>query len=366
WLAGLILTGFPSSFVLAQSFLEAPIIVIGADEEEPFGLSETDQLFREVEPAENSTVTPYQQSPGRYYFPESERSPYLQETPISDDMLEQSRGWLSRSLNELSGNLDSFFVDAFFSEDILEDDVSGSRARFSLYTRRELGDPVDYKFGLSVKLVLPNTNERFKLLLESEDDDQRESDPLESVENVEYSSALRFIIQESENWKVNLDTGVKWGIPPNPFTQLRARRYLYFHDFSAKGSQKFFYRALDGWGEETRLQINRPLSVDQLIRFDTRAGYMLNDDYMTLGYSLGYYEELDSRSALGYIGSASGSNENATTTFFSYSLAFRYRRQVFRDWMFIEVSPSLVWKRDNDYQTTPVIMFRFESVLTSD
>lgn len=290
--------------------------------------------------------------------------PYPSETPVREDVIEQSRLWLGDYLDRFSGNIDSFFVDTFFSDDITGDDVEGTRARFSFFTRRELGDPVDYKFGLDVKLVLPNTNQRLNLLLESEDESVRESDPLESVENNEYSAALRFIIKESESWKTNLDAGIRWGTPPNPFLQARARRYIYLHNWSINATQKLFYRVLDGVGEETRIQFNRPLTIDQLLRFDAQASYLLEEDYFKLGYSAGYYQELSRKAALGYVASASGSNQHADATFYAYSLAFRYRRQVWREWVFFEVSPELIWTRENDYETTPVIMFRLESVLT--
>mgnify|MGYP000397999771 CR=1 FL=1 len=85
---------------------------------------------------------------------------------IKIDIIEYSHDWLKNYIDSLSHNVDSFVVDTFFGDDILDDDVSGSRAKLSFYTRRVLGQPVDYKFGLSVKLVLPNTDEKFNLLVE--------------------------------------------------------------------------------------------------------------------------------------------------------------------------------------------------------
>jgi hypothetical protein len=32
--------------------------------------------------------------------------------------------------------------------------------------------------------------------------------------------------------------------------------------------------------------------------------------------------------------------------------------------VFAEFAPELVWERDKDYETTPVIMFRIESVIS--
>jgi len=285
------------------------------------------------------------------------------ETPITPGMVERSRYWLASYLDRLSADLDSFFVDSFFSEDILEDDVKGSRAKLSWYTRRELGDPVDYKFGISVRLVFPNTNKRLNLLLESEEEDKRESSPLESVENNQYSAALRFILKESEKWRADIDTGIRWGVPPDPFSRLRARRFFSFLNWNNRATQSLFYYTSRGWGERTELQLNRPVDHDKLVRFNTSAEYLLNDDYFSLRYSLGLYQELSKKAALGYIWSASGDTEDRAT-FHSYSASVRYRRLIYKDWVFAEVSPSLVWKREDGYDATPVIMFRLESVIS--
>ncbi|WP_430461913.1 hypothetical protein ACQUQU_03735 [Thalassolituus sp. LLYu03] len=287
------------------------------------------------------------------------------ETRVESETIERSRTWLADYLNRLSGNIDSFFVDSFFSEDIIEDDVKGTRAKLSFYTRRVLGDPVDYKFGISVKLVLPNTNDKLNLLISSEEDDTREADPIESVENVEYSSALRYIINESDQWKTNIDTGIKWGVPPDPFVRFRARRYAYLSEWELKGTQRLFYFTSNGWGEDTSLQMDYPLNTEKLFRINAKAGYQLNDDYFKLSYDAGLYHELSRTSALAYVAGASGDTEQSAT-FHTYTAGVRYRQLIYSNWVYGEVEPQFLWDRDKDYRTTPVIMFRIESVIAHD
>jgi len=279
-------------------------------------------------------------------------------------MVDRSRRWIAGYLDGLSGDLDTFFVDAFFGEDILEDDVGGSRAKLSFYTRRELGDPVDYKFGISVNLELPRISERLNLLLESDDEEAREADPFESVENNNYSAALRFIFRETDQWKTTLDSGIRWGIPPDPFSRLRARRYAWFSEWEMKVTQTLYWFSSKGWGEDTTIQMNYPLNVEKLLRLNAKADYLLDDDYFKLSYSAGLYHELSRRAALAYVAGASGSTRSATATFNSYSASVRYRRLIYQDWVFAEVQPELVWESEKEYETTPVIMFRIESLIS--
>ena len=306
---------------------------------------------------------PYYYNPVDAELPAKNDTDDPQQTPITPDMVSRSRDWLADYLDSLSGNIDGFFVDTFFSDTVTDDDVEGSRARLSWFTRRELGDPVDYRFGLSVKLVLPNTNERLNLLLESdEDEDNREADPIESLENPEYTAALRFILDETEEWKTNIDAGVRWGIPPDPFIRLRARRYVYLSEWEMRFTQQFYYRTQDGWGEETQIRFDHPINVEKLFRVEAKAEYQLNQDYLDLSYSAGLFHQFSRHSALAYTFGASGDTQQHAT-FYQYSARVRSRQSLYQDWVFAEVAQELVWERDKDYETTPVIMFRIEALI---
>lgn len=280
------------------------------------------------------------------------------------EIVESSRDWLSSYINDVSHGVDGFMIDTFFGDDIINDDVSGSRAKISFYTRRELGQPVDYSYGISLKLVLPNTNERFSLLVQSTDDEEdgRENNPVETVEKSEYSTALRFMFKETDLWKVSFDNGVKWALPPNPFSRLRFRRLAYFDSFNTRFTQTFDWSANDGFGEDSRFEINRPLNIDRLIRFSGGAKYMVQNDYFELDYGLNLYHELNRKEILAYYLRASGEVYD-NMSFNNYGVGVRFRRMVYQDWAFAEISPEIETANSNNYDITPVIMFRFEALI---
>ena len=53
----------------------------------------------------------------------------------------------------------------------------------------------------------------------------------------------------------------------------------------------------------------------------------------------------------------------AATTFKNYGIGVRYRRKVYQNWMFAEISPELETASSNEYDITPVLMFRFEALI---
>lgn len=287
------------------------------------------------------------------------------ENEFTINIFDNSRDWLKTYIESVSKRVDGFVIDTFFGDDILEDDVSGSRAKLSFSTRRVLGEPVGYKFGVSVKLVLPNTDEKLNLLLESsedEDENDRDNNAISTVENVEYSTALRYIFTETERWRVNFDTGIRWGIPSDPFAQLKLRRYAYFDDFRTRTSQTFFWSAIDGYGEKTSFEFNRPLNIDRLLRLNMAAEYLLNNDYFDLKYGVSLFHEINKDEVFSYFLAVSGDTIEGAT-FNNYELGVRYRRKIYQDWMFAEFSPALESNSDNEYDVIPVIMFRFEALI---
>ena len=291
-----------------------------------------------------------------------ERESAQEQTQIG--FVDYSRDWLADYIDGLSHNVDGFFIDTFFGDDVLGDDVQGSRAKLSFFTRRELGQPVDYNVGVSIKLVLPNTNERLNLLFESseEDDELTEGNALQTVDNVEYSTALRFIVKETEQWSAKLDTGVKWALPPDPFTRFRLRRSVYLDGMRIRGTQSFFWSASEGVGEDTDVRLDRPLNLDRMLRYNAGARYMLDNDYFELRYGLTLFHELNSKEVLAYYFRAAG-DTIGDATFNNYGVGVRYRRQIYQDWIFAEVNPELETAAENEYDVTPIIMFRFEALV---
>lgn len=281
--------------------------------------------------------------------------------------LDWSQELASEYVESLNDGVDSFFMGAFFDDEIIEDEFSGSNGRVYFISRREEGMELDYQAGLNLRLVLPNTRDRFKLLVETDEkeDDANETDLLGTTDNITYSTAIRVDFKERRHWKTSFDNGVRWSGEPVFFSRVRTRRTDYFQTWRTRILQTISWRTDEKWGAYFSSGAIRPLGLMRHLRLGFNADYLLDDDFAELKTSVGIFDEISHRSAMLYQLAFYGDTEDVTKltdTVFSIS----YRRKIHKHYLFAELVPEVAWPRENDYEATPAITFLLEMILGED
>lgn len=287
------------------------------------------------------------------------------QTDIPANRIDRSRTYVARYLNYLSQGIDDFMVDVFFGEQVLDDDVGGSRLKLSYDQRYQSRASTLHTVKVSANVRFPHFNNRLRLLIESEDDpdDERSRAPIfEPLERQRFNAAVRLLLRSTEGWNTDVDVGVRGLLPPDPFTQFRARRFDQLGHWQLRTTQTLFYRVSDGLGERTALQWDYPLNTEKVIRLTQHAEYTVPKGYFDLDYGVGFYQRLSAIRAVSYQFGASGDSEDGAT-FYRYRAAIQYRQQVYRSWLFFDVIPEVLWQRDLGYRTTPAISFRLEALI---
>jgi len=109
------------------------------------------------------------------------------------------------------------------------------------------------------RIVLPNLEKRFNLLISDDSENQNslspseESLPKNKTLNTHYSATLRWIADAKNNRQLNLDVGIRLNNGLDLFTQSQFR-YYYVVNESQRWTfgQTFFWRAQEGFGEKTQ------------------------------------------------------------------------------------------------------------------
>jgi hypothetical protein len=295
----------------------------------------------------------------------------LEDTTLEEQediiVLEWSRDLAKNYVESLNDGVDSFFMGAFFDDERVDDASSGSNGRVYFTTRRVQGGGVDYKVGLNLKLVLPRSRDRFKLLVETDEneDTDKESSVIGTAENVTYSTAIRVELKDGRSWKSSLDNGVRWSGEPVYFTRIRTRRTDYFETWRLRLLHSVSWRTDVEWGTRVSASLLRPIDLTCHFRTGFSADYLLSDDFANLESSAAIFDELNHRSAMLYQVAVFGDTERISKVS-NTVVSVSYRRKIYKHFVFAEIVPEVAWPREEGYEATPAVNLRFEIIFGPD
>src|SRR5690554_4110700 len=134
--------------------------------------------------------------------------------------LEEQRDDLSRGVSVVGRNLDGWLAGEGVGERANE-----SYMRIRLNQRVGRFDTYHSNARISGRVDLPRTEERWKLIFESDDNDRDSlSDQrLNNVRPSSFSGSFRYESPERNGWRLDQDVGVRGRIPLDPFYRVRLR-----------------------------------------------------------------------------------------------------------------------------------------------
>ncbi len=260
------------------------------------------------------------------------------------------------------------WIDNYFADDRIYDEKQGSYLKLNiLQTYFENDDPL-YDAQIRAKLDIPKTQKRLQLFILSNDEienDAQKTSINEAIEKQEQLVGLQFFNPDSKLWKITTIAGVRLHSGLDPFARLRFRRLIEKKIWSFRITQSFFWFESDGAGERTRLDMDRRLTKKLLFRSTTQATWTNINHYFDTGQDLIIFQNISKHKSLAYQLGARGiidSRVDPQVYATDYFLSIRYRQQIHRGWMFLDVIPSISHPRENDYKPVRSITLKLEIV----
>lgn len=279
------------------------------------------------------------------------------------DYLNAPHAWFSQRVGRLSRQIDSYFG----SPDVY-DEVSGSYVEIELGQQfAEAGDSESIA-DFRIKVDLPRTEHRFKLLLESvsEDLDPRNDNPArerrgerDDAESSGVFAGLRRVFVETAGLQVSTDAGIKVRTPPEAFARARLRRTWPLGAWQLRFKEGLFWFDDEGAGQTTELDLDRRLSERFALRASSRYQWLDDTDEWRLGHGLALYQILGSRNSLAYEVGVQASNRPVLRSE-HYRIGVRFRRRVHEDWLFLSLVPDVFWRREEGFQPEPGFLIELE------
>lgn len=281
-------------------------------------------------------------------------------------MADAGQYYLSEKLHDFAD-----WVDNFLGNERMDIESRGSRIRLNTGLLLEEGSSTSYQFNVNVNLSLPRTSDRLKLLFEGDSEDiAAGQDPdgetlRETIRDIDYTAALRYIFKATRVLYINADLGVRFSIPVDPFVRLRIRRAFFISDWElrAEVGARWFVEA--GLEAGAQLEMDTSVAGEDLFRSTSRARWDELSNVWEFGQFFSLFDYIDSRQGLtlttGLIVRTNVDGGSASIT--EYLINSSYRRDLYKGWLFFEFRPEFRFPRERDYDFTPSVLFLVEVIL---
>jgi hypothetical protein len=272
-------------------------------------------------------------------------------------LLERVRRRLTVTACASSAWLDSLFGDQFHYDDYRA--TYGSVSTGLLWSEYDGFDP---RLRFRVRLQLPQWDERISAFAGrvgeedfiSDTESEFQALPTRQFGSIEDESVLVGLGYSSPKKTGNdfdIGVGVRVDLPPDPYVRARYEIVRTFADsYVFRGRQSVFWQNTEGFGATTRFNIDRALSDTLLLRWNN-LGKLTEETRGVEWYTqLTLFQSLGNRTGLAWQGQIEGESDNEVDIT-RYSVRLIMRRQIYWEWLFLELRGGVSWPRRFLFET---------------
>ncbi|WP_126803346.1 hypothetical protein [Aliidiomarina minuta] len=258
------------------------------------------------------------------------------------------------------------WIDSFFAEEDSLPYAARTLVRAMYFSRWQENE--GYVGGTRVDghISLNNISDRLSLILRSADKDDdllRERLDVESPDDRgKARAAVRFATALGRQASSRTDVGIR-GSTPFVRTRFRYNQPLIW-GVHGRFNQEFYWRGNDERrGVVSELQMGRRLTGNTTLRatstIESNTALRAQDVLWQWSHSVSHFWRLAHRTGLHTLVRVNGKYQEQHKVQ-SYQYSMRFRSSLLRPWIYYEVEPFALQKRENNFSTSPGIMFRFE------
>lgn len=270
-------------------------------------------------------------------------------------MLGATHTQMSKSVKDFAAR-----IDTFLANDRSLEEEKGDRLRLRLISRFDENGKASFKQHVSIHLKLPKIRKRFMLVLE-ELGEGDQLDDIKKEDNIEKLNAVfRLILHETEHERLDFDSGMSFKPAPNPIGRVRYRIDIHLGQWNFRPTQVIYWKLDDGFGETSRLDLERHLFDLDLLRFTEEVTWSEVSSGVEFITTAAYLRTFSDLAACGLFFNIFA-HTRPSAMIDSYRLNFTYRRAIYKHWIYFQVEPVLEAPQDKDYRIVPSIYFMLET-----
>ena len=282
----------------------------------------------------------------------------LRQISDNDTYIDTTHSYITTWFCEPANWFDNFFSD----ESLYEEGRAGAKIRWRNDIVFSENASPDFITAINARLQLPNTSKRLKLVFESDELENTTAAIPETTDNAQ--GTLGFLYDFIDSQKANLSLRIS-------FSPSIALRYRFTHSINDGLITRFtqsIFRKEGRFGSISRFDIDSTIDDKNALRWSNEIEIVDHIDGLEWVSALVLFHRIDDKSALSYESSVTGITE-PYDLMTDYRLAVRYRRNIYRRWLFFEIAPQVTWpkiepidKRHSIFALTLRLEVFFESI----
>ena len=281
-------------------------------------------------------------------------------TPAQDGYIDRSHAYFDRKINQVAKWFDGLFGD-MARPDKENADI---KLKWSNELRAEEGENVKYRSSLRAHLHLPRLQKRFKLVIIEETSDEAVTpipiDPGTPAANTPtkantlraLNTELRYYAHDAKTGYAFLAVGSRFVWLPETFVRARLlwRRTFADNSFISPSVTPFWQDHL-GFGVTPQLDFGPPFPRDHIFLWANSATVFRNRSGFLWGSEVSLSRILSPVTAVAVAVGANGATrpslvaDRFNLAVNNYKITGKYRRNIFRPWLFLELVPETNWRR---------------------
>ncbi len=293
------------------------------------------------------------------------------EKPESDLWLDQTQAYISESVCS-----SAMWFDRFFANERDEAESVNRYIRLTTTAGYRKVEGFDTNIRLNGRIEFPNVEKKLHLLLQSEHDKDamdvlsqgNQSTHLLNKNNSNKSNTvgLRWDVSQKARSAFSMNVGLRFNKTINLRLQGRYRyTYPLEEDSLVRLTQSVFWEGSEGVGENTRVDVEKLLAPQTLLRFSQNLGVseVSKGKEWLSEIALFHHFTKEQAGALTFWLSGATKPTDNISGLEETGFSVRYRQSFYRPWLFFEIEPHYRWVRKEfarNYQPSPGIIARVE------
>jgi len=259
-------------------------------------------------------------------------------------------------------------LDRLFGDERLNEENLRTRLTLGLGLEHSGRDGMSLLSETRMRISLPRLEERLQIVLDDAfevdqpDDGQAIAD---AVRDVKPDAGLRYVLARKKNLRISTDMGVRLSEPVQWFARTRWSLRYVLESWDLRLTETVLWFTKDGWRGISDVNFSRPLPSNWQFRSSSRMTIEEIREGVAPAQTFSMTWQPSKRHAWRlYLAGAWPETPHTRTA--NYSTGIVFRRRIHRDWLFLELFPSVEFPQEYDYELNTFIGFKFEVIFSSE